>query len=384
MAVIAAILVLVTYNFINNTVPPHGQAYADSAKVVSLYVDGEKRVMTTDAATVSDVLSRSGVNLGTDDLVEPASGTVIPSGFFNINVYRARPVVVIDGAHSVIVRTAYQSPRLIAEAAGITIYPEDEFSTDIITDVVADGVVGQKVTIKRATVFRVIADGTARTFRTQLETVGAALDEKQVARGEKDIVEPTLDAALTPGLSITLTRVAEAEIIKDELIPKTVKRVPDSTIMAGNEIVKIAGSDVHRRITYRVHYRNGVEIGRETVSIDGQVNPVTKVISVGTRVISGNEVIDAAARIAADRGWYGDEWTALYNIWRRESNFSPTAVNPSSGACGIPQAYPCSKLPGFGPRTDYVAQINWGLDYIAARYGTPSRAWTFWQNNGSY
>jgi uncharacterized protein YabE (DUF348 family) len=384
MSSIAVIFVLVTYNFISNTIPPHSTAYADSAKVVSLYVDGEKRVMTTDASTVGDVLTRSNVNLGNDDLVEPAAGTSIPSGFFNINVYRARPVVVIDGAHSTTVRTAYQSPRLIAEAAGITVYPEDEFSTDIITNVVADGVVGQKVTIKRATVFRVLADGSVRTLRSQSATLGVALDQLQVARGEKDLVEPALDAMLTPGLSVVITRVAEAQLVKDELLPKSTKRVPDNTVMAGNEIIKTAGSDGHRRVTFKVNYRNGIEINRSVINIDGKIDPVSQIISVGTRVISGNEVIDAAARIAADRGWYGDEWTALYNVWRRESNFSPTAQNASSGACGIPQAYPCSKLPGFGPHTDYIAQINWGLDYIAARYGTPSHAWAFWQANGSY
>jgi hypothetical protein len=78
--------------------------------------------------------------------------------------------------------------------------------------------------------------------------------------------------------------------------------------------------------------------------------------------------------MAADRGWNGWEWTALDVLWgERESGWNPAALNPSSGACGIPQALPCSKIPG-GLGASAAVQIRWGLDYIAGRYGSPSGA----------
>lgn len=86
-------------------------------------------------------------------------------------------------------------------------------------------------------------------------------------------------------------------------------------------------------------------------------------------------------QLSAER--FGEQhWDALYSLWSRESGWSPTARNTSSGACGIPQAYPCSKLPGFPG--DPEAQIRWGLDYIAGRYGNPSEAWAYFRAHGSY
>jgi len=69
---------------------------------------------------------------------------------------------------------------------------------------------------------------------------------------------------------------------------------------------------------------------------------------------------------------FGDaEWPALNALWTKESHWNPNARNPSSGACGIPQALPCSKIPNMSTE----GQIAWGLSYIKSRYGTPGNAW---------
>ena len=70
----------------------------------------------------------------------------------------------------------------------------------------------------------------------------------------------------------------------------------------------------------------------------------------------------------------------------RESEWVITATNPSSGAYGIPQALPTSKLATAGSdwRTNPVTQIRWGLDYVKGRYGTPCAAWSFKSANGWY
>lgn len=77
--------------------------------------------------------------------------------------------------------------------------------------------------------------------------------------------------------------------------------------------------------------------------------------------------------MAAERGWVGAEWSALYELWRLESGWRVTADNPSSSAYGIPQALPGSKM-GPGWQHDPVVQIRWGLNYIRARYGCPCAA----------
>ncbi len=78
---------------------------------------------------------------------------------------------------------------------------------------------------------------------------------------------------------------------------------------------------------------------------------------------------------------FGDnQWSALNNLWTHESNWNAGASNRSSGACGIPQALPCSKIPDMSPQ----GQISWGLSYIEHRYGNPSSAWQHWQHHHWY
>jgi hypothetical protein len=68
---------------------------------------------------------------------------------------------------------------------------------------------------------------------------------------------------------------------------------------------------------------------------------------------------------------FGDaNWPALNALWTRESNWNPDARNRWSGACGIPQALPCSKITDMSPQ----GQISWGLQYIQRRYGNPQAA----------
>lgn len=112
-----------------------------------------------------------------------------------------------------------------------------------------------------------------------------------------------------------------------------------------------------------------------TVAPPKPVEPTVKRVT----VLNVTEDVPAAVQIgqqlAAARGWTGAEWDALYVLWMRESGWNPRAVNRSSGACGIPQALPCSKIPD----KSTAGQIQWGLDYIQRRYGTPVGAMSHWQ-----
>jgi len=92
-------------------------------------------------------------------------------------------------------------------------------------------------------------------------------------------------------------------------------------------------------------------------------------------------------QLAAARGWTGQQWTALDQLWQQESGWSNTATNPSSGAYGIAQANPPSKYPHAGQASggsDPRTQIEWGLSYIAQRYGNPANALAHEQSQGWY
>jgi uncharacterized protein YabE (DUF348 family) len=353
---------------------------ADSGRIVSLYFDGQKKVITTDTTTVRAVLEQSGISLAEGDAVEPKLDTNIPAGFFNINVYRARPVVVVDGARHLSIKTASQSPQLIAKSAGLTVYPEDTYEVSTITEPTSFGVVGQKVTIQRAVPLVINADGQGRLVRTQQKTVGGVLTERDVALGPQDTVEPGRDTAVTANLTIAINRVKVAVVQQKTTIPQTTQTVRDDDLEMGESKVVTPGNNGERVSSYRVHYQNGIEQSRELLSTEVTKPAVAKVTHIGTKINYNANPVELGRQLAAQRGWVDDQWESLYKLWRQESNWNPSAVNGSSGACGIPQALPCSKI------TDrsVSGQIQWGLGYITRTYGTPAGAWSFFQRNGWY
>lgn len=80
------------------------------------------------------------------------------------------------------------------------------------------------------------------------------------------------------------------------------------------------------------------------------------------------------------------QYNAFSNIVEHESGWNVTATNSSSGAYGLVQALPGSKMASAGSdwKTSAKTQIEWGLQYMNSRYGSPAGAWTFWQAHGWY
>lgn len=93
-----------------------------------------------------------------------------------------------------------------------------------------------------------------------------------------------------------------------------------------------------------------------------------------------------ASRQVRARGWASAQYNCLVSLWNKESNWNHRATNRSSGAYGIPQAFPGSKMASAGKdwRTNPATQIKWGLGYIQSRYGNPCGAWNHSQSVGWY
>ncbi|WP_315967777.1 lytic transglycosylase domain-containing protein [Planotetraspora sp. A-T 1434] len=93
-----------------------------------------------------------------------------------------------------------------------------------------------------------------------------------------------------------------------------------------------------------------------------------------------------AFRLVTRHTWSGQQFQCLDSLWTRESNWDHRAYNQGSGAYGIPQALPGSKMGyvagdwRFNPQT----QIRWGLRYIKGRYGSPCGAWGHFQSHNWY
>ncbi|MBB5641576.1 lytic transglycosylase domain-containing protein [Cryobacterium roopkundense] len=86
------------------------------------------------------------------------------------------------------------------------------------------------------------------------------------------------------------------------------------------------------------------------------------------------------------RGWGEDQYSCLVSLWQKESGWRVNAMNSSSGAYGIPQSLPGSKMGSAGAdwETNPATQIEWGLGYIVDRYGSPCGAWSKSQASGWY
>jgi hypothetical protein len=93
-----------------------------------------------------------------------------------------------------------------------------------------------------------------------------------------------------------------------------------------------------------------------------------------------------AAAMLGSFGWSSSEFGCLVSLWNLESGWNVYASNPSSGAYGIPQALPGSKMASAGPdwQSNAATQIRWGLGYIKSLYGSPCGAWSHEQADGWY
>jgi hypothetical protein len=93
-----------------------------------------------------------------------------------------------------------------------------------------------------------------------------------------------------------------------------------------------------------------------------------------------------AKEMLSSFGFGADQWGCLEALWQKESGWNERAMNRYSGAYGIPQSLPGSKMASAGPdwQTNPATQIKWGLDYIKGRYGSPCNAWAHSQRVGWY
>lgn len=98
------------------------------------------------------------------------------------------------------------------------------------------------------------------------------------------------------------------------------------------------------------------------------------------------EMQQYAHELVLSYGWSEYDFQCLVKIVNHESSWNPNAVNKSSFACGLFQSLPCSKMASAGAdyKTNYKTQVKWGLGYIKQRYGTPAKAWAFWQKHHWY
>ena len=361
-------------------------AFATLHKTVTLDVDGEVATVSAFGRTVADVLDAQGVDVGAGDLVAPVAGTLLADGD-QVVVRHGREVVVeIDGEQRTVWTTALTVEEILAEM-GL----RGEVRASASRSAGLDG----QLRVSTLKTVHVAVDGTTHDLATTASTVREALSELGVVLGEHDRVSVSLDASAVDGLVVMIDRVTGVTRSESVAEPFATIRQDDATLAQGREVVAQAGRDGVKVVTFLAYEVGGAETGRIVLAESVVTPPVAQVVRVGTFVgpdpASVAPVEPGTARaIAHDmvlaRGWDESQFACLDELWSRESGWRVNASNSSSGAYGIPQALPGSKMATAGAdwQTNPATQITWGLGYITDRYGSPCEAWAFFQSRNWY
>ncbi|WP_246004732.1 lytic transglycosylase domain-containing protein [Nocardioides marmorisolisilvae] len=202
---------------------------------------------------------------------------------------------------------------------------------------------------------------------------------KGAKKGAKNAVLFSGAAMFATALSISAGVAAEGKSPEDTLVNLTAgKSQLTEADLAAREQSASRSSD---RTAARTSVLKSAELGSaKGVAVTRTANVVTLTAGVTS---SGARAI--AQRLLAEMGMSASEFNCLDSLWTGESGWRVHASNPS-GAYGIPQALPGSKMASAGAdwQNSAETQIKWGLGYIKNRYGTPCGAWSFKQGHGWY
>lgn len=376
------VIIFSFFFFSFSLVVANGQTLGPSdSHVVSLYIDGKESSAPTRAATVKEFLNKANVQLNTNDLVEPSQDTQITEDNFNINVYRARPVTIVDGTTSKNVLTPQKSPRLIAAKEGIKTYPEDKVQLTTVNNFIAEQTVGEKLIIERATPVTLSLYGAPpAVYRTHTTTVGEFMKENKIVAEQGATISPDVNSPLTSNMAIFISKFGKKTISEEVVVPFGTESTPDPNQPAGKVTIVTPGRPGKKQVTYELDLKDSSEIGRRVIQEVVIEQPSNQVQTKGTKVVSAVSGDKQEWMRAA--GISESEFGAVDLIIGRESGWRLAAVN-ASGCGGLGQACPVSKLARACPnwQTDPVCQLNYFGGYARGRYGSWQGAYNFWLSN---
>lgn len=335
-ALLAFLGFFLTLTCLNSLAKLQGTAYAEDDEQAIISDAGEYFVtihdqdttltIKTAKATVAEVIERSGLVLAETDLVDPGLETEITSDY-NINIYRARPALVIDGVNRRYVMTASYDPQQIAREAGLTVYDGDEVKPEFNNSFLEAGAVS--------------------TYR--IERNG--------------------------GRSLTV----------EETLPYPTEKRYDYTMTKGETRLEQAGEDGRRISVYHIEFENNQEVSRELVSEEVVREAIPEIIIVGAKVSIAPER-EQCANWVREAGVAEENLEVALELIYHESGCRVDATNASSGAYGIPQSLPGSKMAAYGDdwQTNPVTQIRWMDNYVTTRYGGWQQAMTWWWEHHWY
>ncbi len=366
-------------------------AWASVDKTVTVQVDGQSTQLHTVASSVKGALADAGYQVGPHDIVAPPLTSSVHSGG-KIVLERGRMLrLTVDGSERDVWVTAPTVQNALQdlgyESADLYTVSRDKRLPLTPTDVTL--ATEKSITLTQGT--------NVQQLTTTDVFVGELLNDMGITLGPDDVVTPTVNQKVVAGGDVVVKRITNTTVTAAEPLPFTVTQTPDPTLAKGTTKVTTTGKAGVANVVYAVVLVDGVETGRTVVSSTTITPPTTQIEKVGSKpaaaavpaapiVVDPGSAQAIAQQMLLARGWGADQFSCLLQIWGHESGWRVNAQNSGSGAYGIPQALPGSKMAAFGAdwQTNPATQIAWGLSYIAGRYSTPCGAWSSWQAHGWY
>ena len=320
-----AILMLVGGLFFVN------QALADATKpaakagekLVTIYDRGAEKTIVTKARTIREALKLAKFSIDErQDVVEPSLDSEMVAEKYNINIFRARPITIVDGNKRLKVTTAEQTPALIAKVAGIEVFEEDKTTLSNSDNMAVDGA-NMVMKIDRASMVNFVLYGKESVIRTHAKTVGELLKEKNIDPKKDDTLSVDRSAKIIPGMKIELWRNGKQTITAEEDVKFEVEKVQDANRDSGYREVKQAGENGKKNVTYEIEMKNGVEVSRKEIASVVTKEPKKQIEIVGTKSSTSfsGSFSEALARLRSCEGSYtsntGNGYYGAYQFDKR-------------------------------------------------------------------
>ena len=353
----------------------HGESlHVSDSHVIFLFDKGQRRTIDTKSKTVGELLKKLPLQLAKHDVVEPSAKSKIVEDNFRINIYRARPVTVVDRGTKKVTLTAQQSARVVAEQAGLKIAPEDEATFE--PGSIKNNTLGEQVVILRSIGFHLNLYGKPLDTHTHAKTVGTMLDEKGVHLSKGDSVKPSLDSKIKDGMQVFVLRKGAKIVTREEKIKPPTQYVSDPSLSLGATAVRQKGSAGRKAVTYLLTVQKGKPTKRQIIQTVIVEDPVPKIIARGNIVnVGGNK-----ERLMSQAGIKSSDYGYVNFIVSHESNWNPAARN-AGGCLGLGQACPGGKLTNICSLNDPVCQLKYFSGYANGRYGGWGGAYNFWTSH---
>ena len=307
------------------------QALADATKpaakadekLVTIYDRGTEKTIVTKARTIREALKLAKFSIDErQDVVEPSLDSEMVAEKYNINIFRARPITIVDGNKRLKVTTAEQTPALIAKAAGIEVFEEDKTTLSNSDNMAVDGA-NMVMKIDRASMVNFVLYGKESVIRTHAKTVGELLKEKNINPKKDDTLSVDRSAKIIPGMKIELWRNGKQTITAEEDVKFEVEKVQDANRDSGYREVKQAGENGKKNVTYEVEMKNGVEVSRKEIASVVTKEPRKQIEIVGTKSSTSfsGSFSEALARLRSCEGSYtsntGNGYYGAYQFDKR-------------------------------------------------------------------